>query len=221
MEALESTQAEPPHEQPKWPDDPLLAIWIRPRLTIRNILHIDPKRHVSLLTALAGISIALNLTLSIAEVDTSSIPVVVGFSVVMGYLGGSITFHICSAVLSGVGSLFGGIGTAEEVRSALAWSCIPKICCILLLVPKLALYSALKHSGSGVWMDFQLAGLSIIRFLEVIGVLWTLIIYLICLAETHEFSIMKALLITIIPGLSLIALMFCSIVALYAATPAW
>jgi hypothetical protein len=53
---------------------------------------------------------------------------------------GIIHLDIGGAILRWTGSWFGGQASSEEVRAAIAWSSVPRIWALLLLIPELALF---------------------------------------------------------------------------------
>lgn len=212
METIENIQQEPAYEQPKWPDNPWISIWFHPRETIKAIILVDPKRYVSILAAISGISASLNRASAREFGDLIEMPVLVGLIIILGGLGGIISVHISAAILSWLGGLFGGEATSEEVRSAIAWSSVPIIWGTLLWIPELALFGNEMFTSQNQRMADNPLMLLILSIIEIIIGIWAFVIFLKCLGEVHGFSAWKALLISIIPGLVIALLVFgCSL----------
>jgi hypothetical protein len=214
METLENTHQEPTMERSKWPDNPWLSIWIKPRATIRAIVDVDPERYVILLAVIAGIGEALNRASSKNLGDTLPILAILIIAAIFGAVGGVLSLYISGALLSWIGGMFGGQASAREVRTAIAWSSVPFIWSMAFWIPNLGLYGNEMFTSDTQYIDNFPLGVLIIGSLEVIIVIWTFIVYLKCLGEVHGFSAWKAFFVSIIPGFVLVILVFgCTLAA--------
>lgn len=212
METLENIQQEPVMEQPKWPENPWLSIWTQPRATIRAIVEVDPERYILILAALAGFGETLGRASSKNFGDLFSPFSILMLTVIIGGLGGIISLYISGAILSWVGGVFGGEASDKDVRAAIAWSSVPLIASIFFWIPYLGLYGMEMFSSQTPTIDSQPWGLLFFGIIEIIIAIWALVVYLKCLGEVFGFSAWKALGVSILPGLALIAIFFsCSL----------
>ena len=203
-------------DSPSWPKNPWISIWSQPRDTIRAIVQVDPKRHVILLAALAGVGRILDRASANNWGDDTSLPLIILIALIGGSIGGIISLYIVGEIFGLLGSLFGGHASALKVRSAVAWSSVPLIWAMLLWIPKLALYGTDMFTSVTPQIDNQPWGILIFSFVESVIVFWATVIYLNCLGEVHGFSGWKSLgVFFLLPGLIVIMLFFgCSLLLL-------
>ena len=176
---------------------PWLAIWTKPRETIRRIVDDDPSHQVVLLAVLAGIGQALDRAASRSTGDTLSLPVILAICAVAGPLGGLVSLYISGALLHWTGrKFFGGQASSEEVRAAVAWSLVPRIFSSALWIPELALFgtemftSATPRIDSNLLLAVLLLGVAGIKAILLI---WYVVVFFKCVGEVHRFSAWKAL----------------------------
>jgi len=174
--------------------NPWLSIWTSPRGTIRRIVDSDPKHHVIILAMLAGFAIFLGYE---SGGPNDSLQAILIKCAILGPISGIFNLYIWSALVRWTGSWFGGQASSIEVRAALAWSLVPKICALVLWVPKLALFGKTLLTGALHTSIFNLSGaypaLSGFTIVETVIGIWVFVIYLKCLGEVHRFSAWKAL----------------------------
>lgn len=177
--------------------NPLLSIWTSPRDTIRRIVDSDPKHHVIILAMLAGFTYLLSSFAGGRFGDTFSLQVILIFFAIVGPILGIVILYICSALVRWTGSWFGGQASSIEVRAAWAWSSVPKICALVLWVPKIALFGDRLFTGTLPTNIENLSGaypvLSGLTIAETLIGIWGFVVYLKCLGEVHRFSAWKAL----------------------------
>lgn len=119
-------------ESSEWPKNPWISIWTNPRQTIRDIINVDPKRHVVLLAILAGISWTLQNLSNSNFGDAFSISTITFFTLFAGSIGGIFSIYIGAALLSWLGEYFEGKASQVEVRAAIVWSSLPIIAVMVL-----------------------------------------------------------------------------------------
>jgi hypothetical protein len=193
------------------PLNPWVSIWIRPRETIRWIVETDPTRQVILLAALSGIAQSLARASERSLGDIISVPIIFIIALIAGSIGGILSLYIGGALLRWTGSWFGGQAASEEVRAAIAWSSVPIIWSLLLLIPELALFgeelftSATPRIDANPLLQFLLLGFVAV---EIVISIWAFVLFLKCLGEVHRFSAWKALGAVVIPGLVLVGIVF-------------
>lgn len=175
--------------------NPWFSIWIKPRATMRWILDTEPRRMVLPLAALGGVSQGLQAATPRILADFP-IVTIVGLKVAVGAIGGVLGVYLGGFLIRLTGRWLGGSGDSVGVRSALAWSQIPTIWSILLILPLLAAFGAeafrLDPSSMGDTPGVWLFMLPYIVVQIVVGI-WGLVITLKCVGEVHGLSAWHAL----------------------------
>ena len=188
-------------------DNPWVAIWMSPRETISKIVGRDPTYQVILLGALAGGLLMLNFMLSVALGFTPTslpaslvfyVPILTFASPFLGAMFGIVWLYTVAFLFDWIGRALGGHGNAQTVRAAVAWSEVPEICFAIVML--------LILLGSGVWQtlipslpDPNAAAMArehpftLIRGVEAIISIWSLILFLHCLGAVHRFSAWRSL----------------------------
>ena len=190
--------------------NPWFAIWMRPRATMRSILDSDPEYLVFLLGILLGISDSLGRSYAKNLGDMFTVPAIIALGAIMGPLGGLTLLYGASALITWTGKLLGGQGSYTHIRAAFAWSSVPLVWSLLLWVPGMALFGNELFTRETPRMDSN-AGLQAAYacwcVLQVIVFLWSLIVFLKCLAEAQRYSTWRALL-NILLSLSPLIILF-------------
>ncbi|MFC4101283.1 YIP1 family protein [Paenibacillus xanthanilyticus] len=172
--------------------NPWLAIWIRPRATVRAFLDsAQPQRHLVPLSIVAGIMSA------IVEYSTNPRlqdmpPVALAIAaMISGAIGGILGVYFFGWLIAKVGGWIGGQGQSWEIRTAiLRGNYMPAILAGVVSIPNL-----MTPGGTAIGLFF--GGLTI-----VLGI-WMLGISILSIAEAHRFSVWKSLLCGIIAGILL------------------
>jgi hypothetical protein len=164
---------------------------------MRAILDDDPTRLVLVLSMLWGVSNALDTAMVKNHGDLFTVQLILALAVIIGPSGGLMVLSIMSYYFTGVGRLLGGRGTARELRAAFAWSSVPQVVGLILLVPLLVVIgsdlfsSDVQNSAADLP---QLLLLLTVGLVLVILQLWSIILYIKLIAEAHRFSSWRALL---------------------------
>lgn len=166
---------------------PLLSVWWRPRDTIEGIAAGPPHQlPVLMLAALGGFAAAVNLLCSFgAGTDLIDWRILLGCLVVGGSFS-ILSLYVTSFIASWLARRIGGTAPAAAVRAAFAWSMVPAI---LGLVVVLVVAAVLRGGGGAV-----LPSLS--KTLQLIGAvfgLWAAIMSLLMLARVERFGFWKAI----------------------------
>jgi len=198
------------------PMSPFISIWVKPRATIREIVDTDPTKYVLLLSALSGVSQALDNASRQNAGD--SLPLIVIFITcfLLGPIGGIISLYIGGAIFRWSGSWFGGRATSEEVRAAIAWSSVPAIIISLpVWVILLLLYGQENFTRATPRMDANPTLALFISlpllFATITAGIWSLVLLIKCVGEVHRFSAWNALAAIILGPLVFIIPIFCLI----------
>lgn len=176
--------------------NPWLTMWTRPRRTVRTLVETRPDHLVLLLAGLAGVGQVLDRASFRSMGDDYSITMILVAAVVLGPVFGIISLHVGAALIRWTGSWLGGSASTEHVRTALAWGGLPQVVGVFLWVPAFLLFGEelfttatprLEASG-GLAALMVLYGLTSI----VLGV-WSIVLVLKGVGETHGFSAWRAL----------------------------
>jgi hypothetical protein len=178
---------------------PFLNIWFSPRATVRAIVDVDPRLHVTTLAMVAGGLSALPGALIAAggagqpTLAPDLGPIGVATVTVLGALVGVIALYISGWLLAVAGRQLGGVAPALHVRTAIAWSNVPSIVGSAIAVAALVTGAAAitDLEADGVWaLEQRLTGPNLIVL--ALG-LWSFIISLHAIGEVHGFSAWRAL----------------------------
>lgn len=188
-------ESDVPKESEDFRSNPWIAIWTRPRETIRWIVETDPTKHVLLLAAFRGITEGLTRALS-----NGSLPTAVAFVIafIFGPIGSVIGLYFFGELLSRIGGWFGGQATPEEIRAAVAWSFVPGIpAAIAILCSQISLRLPVT----------PLLALGLV-VAAIVLYIWSFVVLLKGLGEVWGFSAWKAWGVIILPGLLLVGAAF-------------
>lgn len=191
-----------------WPEqsktlihDPWFSIWKSPKETMREILDVDPNRHVLVLSAVAGIVEAFDWATDNNLGDSYSLFVVLLICFASGPIVGLVFVHLVAWLLRKTGNWLGGKASFIETRSAIAWSSVPIIWTLLFWIPAIAIFGnkLFQNVDIDLQSDFLLIPpLIIVAIAAVVIGIWFLFVFFNCLGEAHRFSAWKALAATII-----------------------
>ncbi|MFC1728957.1 YIP1 family protein [candidate division KSB1 bacterium] len=175
---------------------PWLTIWFYPRTAIKRIAASDSISMLILLAVLAGISIALNVSLFMKLGDRLSLPFVILISVMTGSFGGIIILMANGFLLFWTGRWFGGKASVTDVQSTIAGASIPISGTLLLLILLLFLYGNEVFSGIRPTIDLNPAASFILSrywLLVTIIAVWQVVLFIKGFSEVHGLSISKSI----------------------------
>lgn len=184
--------------------NPWLTIWTQPRKIIRNINEHYSHKVLFLLAALGGISTYLDFAAlsNLGDKANASAGGIIIVGLALGPVLGIILWILSSAIYSQVGKLFGGNASFRDMQIAIAWANVPLIISLLLWIPDLSIM------GDGAFSEyvspvnpFGVFLIGITSLLEIVFGIWYFFIIIKVVAEAHQFSTWKGLLVTIIPGI--------------------
>ena len=189
--------------------NPWLAIWRHPRNTIRYLLSTDPDRMIWVLAALGGAQGYLAQLLSMNQGPGAwPLPVVVAVACLAGAIGGILSLIIGAKLVRVIGDLLGGEGAEEHIRTALAWSSVPAVVHLLLMLVLVVavpwIYQPVDplrtmSAAASVGLLAALAGMLVLTA-------WQFVIAVAGVAEAHHYSVLRAALTLFGPLLLLFAL---------------
>lgn len=165
------------------PAHPWLSLWIHPRKTIRDLIDAHPKWLILWIAIIGGIISTFTwATLAWTRYPTSSHPTAITFIVliVVGVILGLIHLYFASWLYRLTGSWLGGKGSFTAVKCAVGWSNYPfAIVGLLNIAASLSIFH--------LWL------MVLFTLLNVIGLVWSIIIFFKVLAESMLFSVWRAI----------------------------
>ena len=176
------------------------SIWTKPRLTLDFILRNCPKRYLTTLFVLGGITNALGNRSTDLNSSAFSPMVMIPMAIVVGGLLGWVFYYIYASLLGWTGKWIKGIAGMDQFLTVLAWASIPTIFSLLLVIPELFITDG--NPGS---VDISSMNIStvipywLIKIGEAVLAVWSLAIMMKGIALIQNFSIGKAILNAILP----------------------
>jgi hypothetical protein len=182
-------------------------IWVTPRPVFQFIHENQYEKFKIPLLLLAGIGSSFNRAASNNSGDDMSLPVLILVCVFFGGLLGWISYYLYSALISWTGKWLDGDAGTDSVFRVFAYSMIPSVAALVLLIPQLLIYgNALFRS------DGDIVGGSLIENIIFYGSLliefglgiWTIVLTVIGVSVVQRFGIGKAILNLILPILVIV-----------------
>lgn len=176
--------------------NPWVSMWTKPRTTIQQIVKTNPEHLVFLLAAIAGISKAMDRAVIRSLGDQWHWPSIFLFALIGGTISGIVGLYIGSTLIRWTGTWIGGKASAQNIRAAVAWSCVPVAWAMLLWIPQLGLFgqelftTETPNLDANPSLSYSLFGFLGVEF--VIGI-WTVVVLLKCLGQVQGFSAWRAL----------------------------
>lgn len=198
-------------ESTSWTDSPYVAICIRPRATIREIVDRDPRDRVIALVLVAAVIGVLATVFSRYHYDPTAFTVAGNpipltaphtsrmirlWTLVLVPVLAVPLLYINGALLRWTGSLLGGTAKSVEVRAAIAW---PRVVTIAIAFISFVLGLVMPPPAQPpVAQSVHVLLASLRPMLPSMIILapfwlWFLVVSLECLGEVHRFSAWRAL----------------------------
>lgn len=178
--------------------NPLTAIWLRTRETVRFVINHKSVKYIILLIVLTGFTSGLIGFMNTRSANMEPWAAILQ-ALVTGPIGSAFGYFLGAAVLTFVGRLFKGTATYQEMFKALVTAQIPQIWLLpLLLVWALAAPATFFADRTDVEGDLLVVIMSIV--MAVVSV-WTFIIVCKAVGEAHRVSSWKGFFIVVIPGI--------------------
>jgi hypothetical protein len=199
---------------------PWVAIWIRPRQTIRRIVDTNPKQGVlwlAMASATAGVLIQFGALIAgylmrtraavTGEADSWLVPLLLTLlgAVIIGALGGLGWLYLFGWLYRWVGSWFGGQAKNVEVRAAIAWVEVVSLAVFGVWVLLLVVSGGQLVSAPEELLTAAGLGLGLVAFG---GWMWRTVLVCHTLGEVHRFSAWKGLGTLLIPHALLVVPVF-------------
>jgi len=183
-------------------NDIFLKIWTSPRLVFKYINDNKYGEYVTMLLILAGIYNSLDKAMSQHMGNHMPLWGVLGIGIVGGALFGWLSYYIYAALISWTGGWLKGAGDTDSILRIMSYALIPSLASLVFLIPEIAMYgndlfkSDVQPLFFG-WLDDKL-----IIFFEAISVClgtWSLILFILGIAEVQKLSIWKSILNMALP----------------------
>ncbi len=178
--------------------NPWLGILNQPRRTIRAIVDVDPERHVLLISALMGIVGLLGINDGTDESANLELMYLLPIAFFAGPIVGILLVWLVGVIYQWSARALGGVATYAEMRAAYAWSAVPSLYSIpIVLLTAVSLSPEVKPTlGDGIVAIIALSAICSL----VVGI-WSFVILLNTIAEVSRFSRWKAFGTMLLPGI--------------------
>jgi hypothetical protein len=181
--------------------NPMTAIWLKTRETVRYVIEEKSMGYVILLMILSGISSGLT-----GAFDTEMNQMIPVWGIILGSaIAGPIFILVIYAIMAGIylvaGKLFKGIGTYEEVFKASGAAAIPQIWLLpVYLIWILAAPDTFFAQPAGATAEGHIIPILGSIILAVVTI-WSIIISSKAIGEAHRISSWKGFFTIMIPSI--------------------
>jgi hypothetical protein len=165
------------------------TVWREPRATVQQVSRGDAAGFVILVAFLVGVLDVLQTSAMRASMKPHWGPFALLMAIGMGPLLGFAYFEVAGSVAGSMGRLLGGVADVSDTRVALACGTLPELVALPFWGPVLAAY------GLEIFTTEQPPrpiGLLVFGGLQLLLSLWAWGLRVACLAEVHDFSILRA-----------------------------
>ena len=160
---------------------PLISIWARPRATMRHIVDTNPRHLVLQLAVLTGVAEVFGTAGPQDFGKKFGVPLTLLLFLVVGSILGVLALYVGGKLLHWSGRWLGGRASLAEVQSAFAWSTVPRISTLPIV-----LTAILLSDQSWVGSSFYFAPIILLD-------VWSVVLLVICIGEVQRFSTLKSL----------------------------
>ncbi|MES2344698.1 MAG: Yip1 family protein [Chlamydiota bacterium] len=181
--------------------NPWLKMWVKPRETIREIIQVDPKYHIYLLSGIYGFATLLHFSQNFSLGAYLPWGAVLLGSLVFSVFIGLIGFGIAGKLIEWTGRLLGGKGSFQQIRAALAWSNVTNIVSILMWLLLVASFRGavfLESFAESTFVGSALAVVLLAFLVQAVASVWGFVILVKSIGEVQGFSAWKGLLNVVI-----------------------
>ncbi|MEL6557398.1 MAG: Yip1 family protein [Bacteroidota bacterium] len=182
-------------------------IWFSPREVFRYLSRHEYDKYVPLLLIIGGISRTLDRAVEKSMGDDYSLVAILLISVFLGGLLGWISLYIYSVLMSWMGTWLGGKSDTKSVLRVLAHALIPSLFSLIFVAVSIIIYgkeifvSEPRYLGS---IDGII--LLVLGIIEIALSIWSFIVLVAGISEIQSFSVGKALLNVLLPGIVFVGL---------------
>ncbi len=185
---------------------PWLNIWLTPRTTLRGIIEENPEKYVLLLAILAGLGQVMQKAVpnTLGNRFVSNDALILAF--IYGPIAGIISVYSGGAIFRWSGQIFSGKAAPKEVRAALAWASIPQILSSFIVIPvQILLFGNIASFPEELSTPILLT----LTGINLILTIWSILLYILCLAEVHQLRFWEGFATLLLPILLFLVLSSC------------
>ncbi|MBV1923632.1 MAG: YIP1 family protein [Flavobacteriaceae bacterium] len=180
----------------------LQTIWLKPTQTLKFILEHCPDKFVTGFLILGGVSRAIDRASNKSMGDTMDTWLVLTIAILAGGVFGWVSYYIYAWAMSYTGKWLKGKAESDKFKTILAWSLVPTIASLLLLVPELIIFGDdLFRSEISNNSDTFIYSYVFFALLEVLLAIWSIVILVKGISIIQNFTIGKSILNMFLPGL--------------------
>jgi hypothetical protein len=182
-------------------EDTLLSkLCTQPKATLTYILTYCPDKYLSVLFMLGGIVRAIDRASSKNQGDHFSTAAILALALIGGSISGWISYSIYAWSLRVAGNWLGGRARTNEFKTIVAWSLVPSIAGLLLLLPEIAILGdSLFKSKQDDTSGLETSILTICNLGGVVLGIWSFVLLVKGTQLIQEFSVGRALANIILP----------------------
>ena len=126
--------------------------------------------------------------------DTMDTWLVISIAVFTGGLFGWIGYYIYAWALSETGKWLDGKASSEKIRTVIAWSLVPAVVALLLIIPELVILGDdLFKSEMGAYPQLTIYVIYFFGILEIVLSIWSIVILVAGLKVVQSFGFMVAM----------------------------
>lgn len=186
-------------------EDLILGIFNNPRHFLKYVSTQANDKNVNLLLILAGISESFSQT----EISNGnfSLFIIIAKCIIIGGFFGWIGYYIYAFLLSWMGTWLKGNGTKEEFLKIIAYSSIPVIASLFLVLIQIIVFGndAFSHEiDFSIYSSLNILIYWICLLVSFVLSIWSIILLIIGISELQQFSIGKSILNLILPAIVII-----------------
>jgi len=175
--------------------NPWTSIWLAPRATVRWLVERRPGYLIHLLVTAKIFADGIGTAMLGDMGDRLSLQAILVVLALMAPVQMILYLYVFAWLLKWTGRLLGGRASAMELRTALAWACVPLLAAVILTVPGIAFFgnSLFRSDGPelGSWASasayYALAALNV-----ALGA-WWFVAVVFAVAEAQRFAWWKAI----------------------------
>lgn len=193
-------------------------IWHSPTRVFKFLTKKEYDTHTILLLVLSGIVEAFLRNIDQESANSLSVPMIFVFCIILGGAFGWIGKFIFSYFILWSGKLLKGKAEVKDLIRVMAYSSIPRITVLLLILIQLLVYGTDIFSGTPYLENAELSSIVIfygINFLQLILAIWSFVIMVAGIAVAHRFSLLKAFFSVLIPFFVIVLLGFTAALIFY------
>lgn len=187
-------------------EDTLLAsIWLKPTATLKFILTRCPDKYVTGLLVLGGIARAVDRASQHNYGDRTSTLTLLLTAFIMGGATGWISYYAYGWGMSATGRWLGGRADSEQFRTVLAWSLVPTVVALVLVIPQAFIFGDdLFRSEPTDTSAFAENARLVFGLVDIVMAVWAVIILICGVRLLQGFSVGRALANILLPAVVII-----------------